>query len=44
MAQALHKDETHSIKDICTSLGISRATRYRSLDAPATPDGQRADR
>jgi len=31
MAQALYDDETHSIADICETLGISRATLYRSV-------------
>ncbi len=31
MAWALYKDETHSIKDIWTSLCISRTTLYRYL-------------
>ncbi len=34
MARALYADHTHSIADICQSLGISRATLYRSLDGP----------
>src|SRR5437588_13016269 len=35
MARALYDDQTHSIPDICKTLGISRATLYRHLDAPA---------
>jgi ACT domain-containing protein len=35
MAQNLYADHTHSIADICKSLGISRATLYRYLDVPA---------
>lgn len=31
MAQSLYQDSTHSIKDICRSLHISRATLYRYL-------------
>jgi hypothetical protein len=31
----LYADHSHSIADICKSLGISRATLYRYLDAPA---------
>lgn len=31
MAKALHQDPTHSIKDICEALGVSRATLYRYL-------------
>ncbi len=34
MAKNLYADHTHSIADICKSLGISRATLYRYLDAP----------
>src|SRR5213080_637709 len=35
MARALYDDHSHSIADICKSLGISRATLYRYLDVPA---------
>lgn len=31
MAQALYQDGTHSIEDICQTLGISRATFYRAI-------------
>lgn len=31
MAQALYDDGTHSIADICQTLGISRATLYRAV-------------
>lgn len=31
MAQALYDDRSHSIRDICQTLGVSRATLYRSL-------------
>jgi len=34
MARSLHNDHTNSIEDICKTLGISRATLYRSLDVP----------
>jgi DNA invertase Pin-like site-specific DNA recombinase len=34
MARNLYADPSHSIADICKSLGISRATLYRYLDAP----------
>jgi len=34
MAQALYGDQSHSIAEICKSLGISRATLYRSLEHP----------
>jgi len=31
MAQALYKEGTHSITDICETLGVSRATLYRVI-------------
>lgn len=31
MAKQLHADTRNSIEDICTTLGISRATLYRYL-------------
>lgn len=31
MAQALHADQRHSIREICATLQISRATLYRSI-------------
>ena len=31
MARQLHHDPTNSIPDICTTLGVSRATLYRYL-------------
>ncbi len=34
MARALYADESHSIADICKSLGVSRATLYRYLAHP----------
>lgn len=34
MARSLYNDHTNSIEDICKTLGISRATLYRSLDVP----------
>ena len=34
MAKALYADQTHSVADICTMLGISRSTLYRYLDVP----------
>ncbi len=37
MAKALYADHSHSITDICTSVGVSRATLYRYLDMPAAP-------
>ena len=33
MAQALYDSGEHSIKDICQTLGVSRATLYRYIDA-----------
>jgi len=35
MAQALYNDGTHSINDICQTLGISRATLYRVIKTRA---------
>jgi DNA invertase Pin-like site-specific DNA recombinase len=32
MAQALYQDGTHSIADICQTLGVSRATLYRVIN------------
>jgi DNA invertase Pin-like site-specific DNA recombinase len=39
MAQALYDDKTHSIADICKTLGISRTTLYRyiQIKQPETP-------
>ncbi len=31
MAQALYDDRTHSVADICKTLGISRTTLYRYI-------------
>ena len=31
MAKQLHADQNNSIADICTTLGVSRATLYRYL-------------
>jgi len=31
IAQALYKEGTHSINDICQTLGVSRATLYRAI-------------
>ena len=36
IAQALYKDKTNSIADICKTLNISRATLYRYIDAGKT--------
>lgn len=38
MAKNLYADHSHSIADICKSLGISCATLHRYLDTP-TPAG-----
>jgi len=42
MAQQLHRDPTNSIEDICTTLGVSRATLYRylSLSKADTPQSR----
>ena len=32
MAQELYDQRTHSINDICQTLGVSRATLYRSIE------------
>jgi hypothetical protein len=39
MARVLYDDQTHSIPDICKTLGISRATLYRYLNVPADATG-----
>ncbi len=44
MAKALYADENHSIAEICASVGVSRATLYRYLDAPISPDAGPAGR
>jgi len=31
LAQALYDDKRHSVAEICTTLGISRATLYRAI-------------
>jgi DNA invertase Pin-like site-specific DNA recombinase len=36
MAQALYDDKRNAIKDICKTLGISRATLYRSIKTRST--------
>ena len=36
MAASLMKDKTNRIKDICQTLGVSRATLYRYM----TPQGE----
>ena len=33
MAKALHANREHSIEEVCTSVGVSRATLYRYLGA-----------
>lgn len=43
MARALYADEHYSIADICKSLGVSRATLYRSLDHPGNGADNRTD-
>ncbi len=37
MARSLSNDKTNTVTNICTTMGISRATLYRSLDTPAPP-------
>jgi predicted DNA-binding transcriptional regulator AlpA len=37
MARALYQDGTHSMNDICQTLGISRATLYRAIKAQSEP-------
>ncbi len=37
MAKQLHADQTNSITDICTTLGVSRATLYRYLSSGESP-------
>ncbi len=43
MAKALYADESHSITDICKSVGVSRATLYRYLDMPVAPTSPPTD-
>jgi len=35
MARTLYNDKTNTVTNICTTLGISRATLYRALDTPS---------
>jgi DNA invertase Pin-like site-specific DNA recombinase len=44
MAKALYADQSHSVADICKSVGVSRATLYRYLGKPAESDAQPAER
>ncbi len=37
MARSLSNDKTNTVTNICTTMGISHATFYRSLDTPAPP-------
>lgn len=39
MAKALYADHSHSIAEICKSVGVSRATLYRYLDRPESEAG-----
>jgi len=42
MARSLYNNKTNTVTNICTTLGISRATLYRALDAPSVgADGSR---
>lgn len=43
MAKALYADESHSVDDICKSVGVSRATLYRYIGKPVKSDAQPAD-
>jgi DNA invertase Pin-like site-specific DNA recombinase len=46
LARSLHKDPSHTVGEICRTLGISRATFYRHLassDEPAGVDGHREE-
>jgi AcrR family transcriptional regulator len=44
MAKALYADHSHSIAEICKSVGVSRATLYRYLGTPAKSDSRPAER
>jgi DNA invertase Pin-like site-specific DNA recombinase len=44
MAKALYADHSHSIAEICKSVGVSRATLYRYLGKPVQSDARPADR
>lgn len=44
MVKGLYADHTHSIAEICKSLGISRATLYRSLGHPDRRENAAATR
>ncbi len=44
MARAPYADHSHSIAEICKSVGVSQATLYRYLDTPLVPDESPADR
>lgn len=44
MAKALYADHSHSITDICKSVGVSRATLYRYLGKPVQSDAQPTER
>jgi AcrR family transcriptional regulator len=44
MAKALYADESHSIAEICTSVGVSRATLYRYLGKQVQSAARPADR
>ena len=39
LARSLHQDPSHSVGEICRTLGISRATFYRHLPSPDEPAG-----
>jgi hypothetical protein len=37
LARQMFADQSHSIPEICTALGISRATLYRYVKEPEAP-------
>jgi predicted transcriptional regulator YheO len=37
MAQALYNDKDNTVGEICKTLNISRATRYRYIDTEKSP-------
>jgi hypothetical protein len=39
LARSLYKDPSHTVGEICRTLGISRATFYRHLPSPDEPAG-----
>lgn len=43
MARKLHADKSNTIEDICTTMGISRATLYRYLNLKTSPTEKRSN-